>query len=120
MAIWKISFNETAKTPAFYNVLPETLHNEIEGYHDLPVKLVPMFLMDETDRPEVRTKMQTLAKFFASHGMHALSIDLVGQDPVQKTISSLFFADAVTLALAKEKDVEPFSTSLIDLIKRSV
>ena len=29
---WKISFNETAKLPAFYNFLPELNHNEMVGF----------------------------------------------------------------------------------------
>ncbi|MDP1689441.1 MAG: SIS domain-containing protein, partial [bacterium] len=29
---WKIKFNETAKSPAFYNLIPELNHNEMTGF----------------------------------------------------------------------------------------
>ncbi|MBI2011026.1 MAG: hypothetical protein HYS89_02230 [Candidatus Colwellbacteria bacterium] len=58
---WKIRLNETGKTLAFYNVLPELAHNEIAALADKPYTAY-IFLKDDEDDPRVKKAMDYLEK----------------------------------------------------------
>lgn len=60
--IWKITFNETGKIPAFNNVVPELNHNEMNGFgvEETTVKLSQnfyfIFLSDKDDFYKIKKK----------------------------------------------------------------
>lgn len=55
---WKISFNENAKTPAFFNVFPELNHNEMNGFINVFGDYFIIIIKDEDDHPRIKKRMK--------------------------------------------------------------
>ncbi len=117
---WKIKFNETAKTPAFYNVFPELNHNEIQGYQDEEnnQKFHFIFLQDSTDHPRIQKRMKVTSDILEEKGFVVTNLELYGESNFEKTFSSLLVADWTALDIAKTKGTEPQSVPLIEDFKK--
>ncbi|MBI2674521.1 MAG: SIS domain-containing protein [Candidatus Yanofskybacteria bacterium] len=50
-ALWKSNFNETAKTPAYWNYLPILAHDELAMYIRKDLPFYPIIFKDERDLP---------------------------------------------------------------------
>jgi len=63
--IWKIKFNESSKTPAFFNYLPELNHNEMVGFTNIPkgAKLHILIIRDKNENPRNSKRMDLLANY---------------------------------------------------------
>ena len=91
---WKIKFNETAKIPAFSNVLPEVNHNEMTGFDAEPStkhlgnKIKFIFLMDEEDGPRISRRFDVLKKIYEKEGFAVENLELKGQTRLEKIFNS--------------------------------
>ena len=56
--IWKIMFNENAKTPAFWNFFPELNHNEMIGFTKPQGKFHLIVLRDRDIDPRISKRME--------------------------------------------------------------
>lgn len=92
---WKIKFNETGKIPAFYNVLPEMNHNELEAYsiEELTEKFYFIILKDKEDDERVGKRMEVLEKLYKDKGLVVDVIEIEGKDKYHKVFASLILAD---------------------------
>ncbi len=62
---WKISFNENAKKVAFYNLLPEICHNEVEMFEDKSIleNFYVLFIANtKLVHPKTLIKLETIKK----------------------------------------------------------
>ncbi|MBI4095162.1 MAG: hypothetical protein HY435_03145 [Candidatus Liptonbacteria bacterium] len=62
-AIWKIKCNETAKTLAFANVVPEMNHNELVGFETLRVPASAIFFEDPGTYPRTKKDFESQRNF---------------------------------------------------------
>lgn len=80
--IWKITLNETGKIPAFYNVLPELNHNEMNGFDRAPTSkhlsegFYFIMLKDHYDHPRVQKRMRVLEQLYVKRGLPVEIISL--------------------------------------------
>ncbi len=117
---WKIKFNETAKTPAFYNLFPELNHNEMQGFAGSPEssdKFHFIVLHDAVDSPRIERRMQVTSQILEEKGYVVTNLYLSGENNIEKLFSSLLIADWTALEIAKIKGTDPQSVPDIENFK---
>lgn len=112
---WKIKFNETGKTPAFYNVFPELNHNEMTGVHKL---FGVVMLHDESDDHRVHKRMDITADLYNDKGIKVEVIKVEGATKWQKIFNSLLLADWTAFYLATQAGAEPEQVPMIEQFKK--
>lgn len=120
--LMKIFSNETAKIPAFSNVIPEMNHNEMQGYGSgeqakgLTRPIVAVFLEDATDDERVQRRMRLTKQLLGMQGVRTASITI----PSLRTEAILYTwwtAHTMCFGLASRYGMDPNSTPLIDSFK---
>lgn len=114
---WKICLNETGKTAAFFNVLPEMNHAELAA--DYP-HFGYIFLRDAADHPRIKHRFDRLAAMFEKRGLAATEVVLSDRSPLEKIFNSVWLANwtAYHLALAAHRD--PVGVPLIEEFKKLI
>ena len=124
--IWKVKFNETAKSPAFYNVFPELNHNELAGFEVSSVagefvqKFFFIFLADSYDHPQNQKRMAATAGLLEKAGFLTETIQLAGQDHFHKIFSAALLADWASYHLAQLYGVDPESVPVVEAFKKTI
>jgi len=113
---WKIKLNETGKIPAFYNVLPEANHNEMNGFMGKG-DFSFIFLRDERDHPRIQKRMDILELLYEETGYPVLKSHVVGEHMFERIFGNLLVADWMSLSLAEKQGLDPASTPLISEFK---
>src|SRR3989338_4591664 len=117
---WKISFNETAKLPSFYNFVPELNHNEMVGFssqifeNKLNHKFAFVFLNDPDDEPRIQKRMAATKKVFEDRGFTTLNVDLVGPSLWHKSFAGILTAMWTSYFFAEYYGVDPEDISMIE------
>ena len=77
---WKITFNETAKVPAFSNFFPELNHNEMESFENkmLAGPFHFIFISDEEDSKRISKRIQLTCGIYKNLGLPVTQIGLNG------------------------------------------
>lgn len=123
---WKIKFNETGKIPAFYNVVPELNHNEMNGfdYNDqtrtLSQKFYFIFLQDDADHPMVQKRFEVLTKMYTARQLPIEQINVTGATSVEKVFANLILADWTALAVAEQTGAEPEAVPMVEEFKKLI
>ena len=137
---WKISFNETAKLPAFYNFLPELNHNEMVGFSSNPAlekddketfgqwpvlfkggdKFAFVFLNDPDDEPRIQKRMVATQRVFEDRGFTVLNVDLTGPSLWHKSFAGILTAMWTSYFFAEYYGVDPEDISMIEEFKKSL
>lgn len=119
---WKIKFNETGKIPAFYNVLPEMNHNEIEGFSikELSQNFHFLILRDADDDPRVLKRMEVLERLYKDRGLPVDVIDIEGKDKYHKVFASLLIADFASFHTAELYGLEAEHVPMIEEFKKLI
>lgn len=115
--IWKDGLNETAKTPAFVNVIPEMTHNEIESLEFLGERFI-ILLKDPQEDKQVWQHVEVFEKILLEKNWAHTVITLDHEERILDLLDSAIFALSVALALAETKNIDPIATPLIDETKR--
>jgi glucose/mannose-6-phosphate isomerase len=133
--IWKIKCNETGKTPAFYNVIPEANHNEMTGF-DTGVagkgrvdRAAPMekgaadlfyafFFVDSEDDERVQKRMAHMNDIYRSRGIPSEQVFFTGGERLERMASSIVLADWVALHTARMSGADPENVPMVEEFKR--
>lgn len=118
--IWKIKFNETAKTLAFANVIPEMNHNEIVGFERKQTPAAALFLRDATLSPRLNKRFAVTEKLLKARGVSTHTIKLIGKNLLEKTWRTIAVADWTSYYLALANHIDPKETRIIDTLKRTM
>jgi glucose/mannose-6-phosphate isomerase len=124
--LWKITMNETGKIPAFFNLLPELNHNEMQGYDfnentkNISDKFAFILLHDSEDHPKIELRMRTLEGLYQEKGFDVTSIHLEGDSVPEKVFNSIILANWIALNIAKNNGAEPEEVPLIEEFKRRI
>lgn len=116
--IWKIKINETSKSPAFCNVVPEMCHNELCGMdvadstRGLTAGMTAVFLEDEMDHERNKKRMRIAGEILTQRGLRVIHIAVGGRD-FDKAFHTALMADWVSYELAKYYGVPDEATPLI-------
>jgi glucose/mannose-6-phosphate isomerase len=117
---WKIKFNETAKKIAFYNVFPESNHNELESYEfDTKAStFLPVLLTDSTDHPRIQKRFEVFKEILKQKSITYLEIDISNSDVYQKVFEAIVLGDFVSAYLAEKSGFPQANVPLIEEFKK--
>jgi glucose/mannose-6-phosphate isomerase len=118
---WKTQLNESAKTWAFYEELPELHHNAIVGY-DLPKstaqETAAVFLESATlIHPRVQLRYEFTKDLLRKSGISVLSAAADDGCALAQMLSLVLLGDYVSTYLAFLYGVDPTPTTVIDELK---
>jgi glucose/mannose-6-phosphate isomerase len=118
---WKTQLNESAKTWAFYEELPELQHNAIVGY-GLPKSIARetaiVFLESATlAHPRVRLRYQFTHDLLRKSGISVLTAEAGEGCALAQMLSLVLLGDYVSTYLAFLYGVDPTPTKPIDELK---
>jgi glucose/mannose-6-phosphate isomerase len=121
---WKINFNETVKTPAFFSVFPELNHNEMIGFGSklgdsgFANKFAFVFLTDPDDEPCIQKRMAATAKIFEDKGFTISKADITGPSLWHKSFASILAAFWTSYYLAEYYKVDSEDVAMIEEFKK--
>lgn len=115
---WKITLNETAKMPAFYNVFPELNHNEIQGFDNKSEDVCVIFLEDENDKKRIKIRMEKTKEIYKEKGINVITFKMKSGSSEEKVFNSILMADWVALKLAEKNNVDPEAVPTIEDFKK--
>lgn len=101
--------NENAKQPAFVLVMPEALHNGVEGLlgSSEAGRWCLIFMYDQEDTPSLKEAMHRSEGYFSGKGFVCFNFPAIGNDAFELTLSRVFIADMVSLFLAARRGIDP-------------
>ena len=118
---WKTQFNENAKVWAFFETIPESLHNSVEAYPDWAesgLPLTALILQPNTAPEESSGHYEVLAELLKRHTVpHRVLKGGDGSQLVQ-LLNMLVLGDYVSYYLAMLKGVDPSETPSLQEAKR--
>ncbi len=120
---WKIKLNETGKIPAFYNMLPELCHNEMNGF-DVQPKTQTLcnpfhfiFIQDKTDHPRIQKRMAILEQLYVKRHLPVETLTLEGKTLFEKVFSCLLLADWTSVAITEHYGLESEQVPMVEEFK---
>ena len=118
---WKTQFNENAKVWAFFEAIPELLHNSVEAYPDWAesgIPLTALVLQPNTAPEESSGHYEVLAELLRRHTVpHRVLMGGDGSQLVQ-LLNMLVLGDYVSYYLAMLRGVDPSETPSLQEAKR--
>ena len=130
---WKTQFNENAKALAFFDVLPEALHNSVEAFCDLSAysggscdspgvggtggSPMTLLLRPATGGPDLQRRFDVAAKLLEHSKVPHRIVAAPDGSPLAQMLSMLALGDYVSYYLALLRGVDPALTPGIDLGK---
>ncbi|MEY4731274.1 MAG: hypothetical protein RL681_220 [Candidatus Parcubacteria bacterium] len=118
---WKIKLNETAKVPAFNNVVPEMNHNELVGFTRSPLKnTAALFLQNADMYARVSKRYAINKRLLSGYDVNALVLPIPGKTKLERTWNAILYADWTSYALAEMNNTDPRETRIIDKLKAAM
>jgi len=117
---WKGQLNENAKTPAFFNELPELDHNELAGWATNPgvtARVVLVLLDDPAGDERLRRRMDLTAAIVQPSVAGVVRVAARGGLPLARVLSSAYVGDFASLYLALLYGVDPAPVTAIEDLK---
>ncbi len=124
--IWKIKFNENSKIPAFASVIPESNHNELEGWGDgfqqlnFQDNFFVLFIKDNKDYIENKKRIKVLAKIMKSKKIDCYDINIKNKNRWEGIFNNIILSDWSSYHLADLYQINPERTKTIDDFKEKI
>jgi glucose/mannose-6-phosphate isomerase len=117
---WQNQVQQSAKSLAFANVLPEINHNEIVGWEfdqETRYNFIVIFLENEMPHPRIQKRIELSKTIIKARGVEVVDIYSAGETILEKVFSLIILGDWVSyyLALCYKKD--PVEIRHIDFLK---
>jgi len=116
--VWKIKFNENAKTAAFWNFFPELNHNEMVGYTHPQGPFRVIMLRDPEDHPKNLKRFEVTSGLLREQGISVDVLDMEGKNVFNRVFSSLLLADFASYHLALTYGIDPTPVVMVEKLKR--
>jgi glucose/mannose-6-phosphate isomerase len=117
---WKITLNETAKIPCFYNVFPELNHNEMQGLDTKNEGFHVIFIQDDEDHEQIKKRMEITKELYEDRGISTSVVELKDPTREEKAFNAITLADWTAVLHAKENDVEAEQVPMIEEFKKKL
>jgi glucose/mannose-6-phosphate isomerase len=121
---FKCDLNEYAKTPAFWNELPEMNHNEIQGWsalRDTTVdKFVAVFLRDDGEHPRVSKRFDITRRLLEGRISGIVEIRSEGESSLARLLSLVFVTQMAAIYLGLAYGVDPGPVPVLEGLKEEL
>jgi len=118
---WKTQFNENSKNWAFFEILPELLHNAVNGYSSPALAKkseFPILLRTPSLHPRVKIQYDAVIKVLEENGVSFKVIDGNGETALQQVLGIILLGDFTSYYLAILNRVDPTPVPVITFIKQ--
>ncbi len=115
---WRTQVNENAKRIAFHHSIPELCHNEIEAIGRDGRGAHFILLRHGWEHPRNAERFEVLKGFLNEWGLSFTEVWGEGQNLLGQLLSLVLFGDFFSLYLASLRGVDPYSTEVIEELKR--
>lgn len=117
----KIKINENAKSPAFWNEVPEFNHNEMVGYTRLHESLTAVFFTDPLATPRMKTRIIQSAQTLNDYGVKTLIVPIKeASDRLTSLLATLYLFDVVSCEIALKAGVDPNPVAMVEDFKAAL
>ena len=121
---WKAQFNENAKVPASWNVIPELCHNEVCGFGqngDVTRQVMTLInLRHEFEHPQVARRFDLVTEAVGEVVADVDTVFAEGDGPLAQLLDLMLFGDFVTLHRAAQEGLDPGPVPILDEIKAAL
>lgn len=121
---WKTQLEENSKRLAFFDEMPEVLHNAIVGWDALPkadAARYSVVLLGWTGAlPLQRRNAQYLHRLLTQRGVEVVPVPLPFEDRLEAMLHGLALGDQVSLFLADQRRVDPYPIDAISRLKAAL
>ncbi len=118
--IFKIKFNENAKTQSFFNYFPELNHNEMVGFTNLVGKYFIIVMQDEADHERNKKRMNIFKGLLEQKGISVEIIMMKGNSVLEKIFATSLLADWTSYYLALAYNLDPTPVDMVEEFKDSM
>ncbi|MGH9028705.1 MAG: SIS domain-containing protein, partial [Acidimicrobiales bacterium] len=119
---WKTQINENAKSPAFWNVVPELCHNEIVGWGqhgDVTRQLMTLVnLRHDAEHPQVVRRIAFVTEMMREVVADVVEVRAHGEGDLAQLFDLVLVGDFVSLYLAAREGIDPGPVPVLDDLKR--
>jgi glucose/mannose-6-phosphate isomerase len=116
--VWKIKFNENAKTPAFWNFFPELNHNEMVGWTLPQGKFFVLMLKDAGTHPQNLKRIDITAELLRKQGVEVEVLDMEGGSVYSRVFTNIALGDFTSYYLALEYGQDPTPVAMVEDLKK--
>ncbi len=120
----KTQFNENSKILAFWDIFPESSHNEIvawgkEGKVDFQ-QFYPLFIRDAEEGERIRRRIEITQSIITKRKVVWQEIWAEGKGHLTRIFSAIYKTDWLSFYLAILQGVDPTPVKMIDLLKKEL
>ncbi len=113
----KIQTNENAKTPAFWNEIPEMNHNEMVGMTNPQGAFHAVFLRSETDHPQVKVRFDVTKELYETWGVGVTEVPVHGTGTLEQISYAVVFGLWLTYHVALNYNTDPIPVKGVEDFK---
>ncbi len=121
---WKTQVEENAKRLAFFDEVPELLHNAIVGWDATAraegARYAPVFLEWSEESAATRRSLEYLERLVSGRGAAVVRVPLAPEDRLEAILTGLSLGDHVSLFLAGQRRVDPYPVDAIGRLKTAL
>jgi glucose/mannose-6-phosphate isomerase len=112
--------NENAKSNAFFEEVPEALHNDVESWETPARGFVPVLLRHSADDELDSTRLERLGAALKAKGAAPIMVRGTAGRPLAEMVSMLYTLDMASYYLAVAGDVDPLPTPLLTSLRHQI
>lgn len=109
--------NENAKANAFFEEVPEVMHNDVESWEAPDGAFIPVILKTSADDPTLTARMGWFASSIRKKGSKVLTMEGIGGTSLAELCSLTYRLDMASYYLAILRGVDPLPTRLLTSLR---
>jgi glucose/mannose-6-phosphate isomerase len=116
--LWKIKINENAKTPCFWNYIPELNHNEMVGFTNPQAEFQFIFLQNEVETSRNIKRFEKLKQLFESRGLSVSDVFVPDfGNKLANLVAMTLIGDWTAYYLALSYGIDPTPVDMVEEFK---
>lgn len=116
--LWKIKINENAKTPCFWNYVPELNHNEMVGFTNPQAEFQFIFLQNEVETSRNIKRFEKLTQLFESRCLAVSNIVVPDfGNKLANLVAMTLIGDWTAYYLALAYGIDPTPVDMVEEFK---
>jgi glucose/mannose-6-phosphate isomerase len=116
--LWKIKINENAKTPCFWNYVPELNHNEMVGFTNPQANFTFIFLQNEVETSRNIKRFEKLTQLFESRDLAVSNIVIPDfGNKLANLVAMTLIGDWTAYYLALSYGIDPTPVDMVEEFK---
>jgi glucose/mannose-6-phosphate isomerase len=115
---FKDALNENSKKHALFDEIPETFHNEIEGWEDPSVEFIPIFLRHSAESERDGAREDEMIRILDGFGKGPIQVHGRGKSSLAQLATMVYRLDLTSYYVAIALGRDPFPIEFIERLKK--